>query len=298
MRGPRTDLILVAALVVVAAVFVTALPDDLVVLRAPAALALVLALPGYALTAVLFPPAALRPAERTLLAIGLSLVTTIVCALAIHVAGAELDATAWGGSLAIVTVACALGGQSLGHARAIHLRPIGLRGSEIAALASALVLVAAAGTLGMTPLDAPQDTQGTTALRLVPRESGVVSLGIRSDQLRPATYLLDVMVTGRPTKRIGPLRLQPGQTWTRTLVTGPGEPQVSARLRRAEAPDETYRRVALRRGRSLPVPKVKRRVCRRPHPLRSSRGCYRLVLRGSRAYRFYRDGRTVRVADR
>ncbi len=194
-----------------------------------------------------------------------------------------------------MTVTCAVAAQALGRGRALSRPRPGLRAAEIAALVCAALLVSAAATLGLTPLKAPDDTQGTTALRLVPREPGRVELSIRSDQLRASSYLLDLMVTGLPTRTLGPLRLEPGQSWTRTLRTGPGEPQVSARLRRAEAPEATYRRVALRRGRSLPVPKVRERVCRARHPLLSSRGCYRLVLRGSRAYRFYRDGRIVRV---
>lgn len=250
MRGARTDLVLVGALAVAAAVLVAALPDDPVGPRAAAALALVLALPGYALTSALFPPVALRPAERVLLTLALSLVATILGGLLLHVVGASLEASTWAAVLGATTVAAAAAGQRLGHARPLRGGTLGLRGGEVAALSVAFLLLVAAGTLGGTPLPAPDRTRGSTALWLVPRAADRVELGVRSGQLEPATYLLDVSVAGRPTRRLGPLRLEPGETWTRTLSTGTGAPRVSAVLRRASAPRAAYRRAVLRRARN------------------------------------------------
>lgn len=296
MRSARTDLVLAAGLGLLAAVLVAAVPHDVIAVRAPAMLVLVLLLPGYALTAAIFRAADARPAERVLLAVGLSIAATILCGLVLDLFGVRLNAPAWAASLGAVTIIAALVGQHRGNARTLGSLAPGLSGPETAALACAVLLAGAAGTLGLTTLDAPEETDGTSALFLVPAASDVVRFGVRSDELRTTDYLLDVRVDGRSPQRLGPFRLRPGETWRRSLSTGPGSPRVDAVLRLAGSPQREYRRVALRHERSAVVATVPR--CKASHPLRNARGCYRLVLRGKRAYRFYSNGSKIRVRGR
>jgi hypothetical protein len=74
-----------------------------------------------------------------------------------------------------------------------------------------------------------------------------------------------------------------------------GQPIVEVLLRRPGADGPALRRVALRAGRRNVVFRQPARParCPRGHPLRSARGCYRLVVRDTRRLRFYEDGRRV-----
>jgi Protein of unknown function (DUF1616) len=248
----RTDLWLVAALAVAAALLVALLPGSLVELRAPAALALVLALPGYALAAAIFPPAQLRAAERLALSIAISVAATIAAALLLAVLGVGLTTAPWMALLAAFALAGAAGAGARGHAQVLARPSIGLRGREIGALAGAVVLLGGAAALGLTPLGAPRGTQGTTSLWICSKSNGcdlpagTVKVGVISDQLHAASYTVQVSVAGRPGIRFGPVTLAPGATWSRVMTTGHGEPVVRAVLRTTANPSGVYRTVILR----------------------------------------------------
>jgi hypothetical protein len=247
----RTDLWLVAVLAVAAALLVALLPGSLVELRAPAALSLVLALPGYALTAAIFPPAQLRAAERVLLSIAISVAATIAAALLLAALGVALTTAPWMALLAAFALAAAASAGARGHAQVLARPSIGVRGREIGALASAVVLLGSAAALGLTPLGAPQGTQGTTSLWICSKSNrcdlpaGTVEVGVISDQLHAASYTVQVSVAGRPDVRFGPITLAPGGAWSRVVASGPGKPVVRALLRTTANPSGVYRNVIL-----------------------------------------------------
>lgn len=298
MRSARNDLVLAGALAVLCAVLVLVLPEGLSAVRLLAGALLLGVLPGYALTAALLPDAGLRAMDRVALALGLSLATSVLTALALYVVGISLTAPAWGLTLTVVTLAGAGAGHARGAGRAVRLYPRGVRAAEIGAIAGAVLLVAGAATLGVRPLGAPGDTTGTTALWLIPAGADRVELGVRSQELRDAAYVVSLDVAGAAPQPLGPFKLRPGQEWRRPIRLPAGDPVVRATLRRAAAPDVVIRRVALRRQRTRPAPQTSLPTCRKPFPFASRNGCYRVVLRGTRRYRFYARGRIVPIRSR
>lgn len=248
----RTDLWLVAVLAVAATLVVTLLPGSLVELRAPAALLLVLALPGYALSAAIFAPAQLRPAERVSLSIAISVASTIAAALLLALVGVRLTTAPWMALLAAFAVVAAASAGARGHAQILARLSIGLRGREIGALAGAVVLLGGAGALGLTPLGAPRGTKGTTSLWICSKATGcllpagTVKVGVINTQLHTASYTVQLTVEARPGLQFGPITLEPGASWSRVVATGPGNPVVRAVLRSTAKPSGVYANVALR----------------------------------------------------
>jgi hypothetical protein len=293
------DLLLVTVLAAWCALACAILPEGAAAVRVLPAALLVLVLPGYALTAALLAPAALSALERLVLTIALSMAAGVLTALALNAAW-QLERTPWALGLALATALAALAGTLRGHARPVRRPQLPAIGVGAAlALAGALALGGGAVALGVTTLRAPDDTQGTTALWISPRGDNAVAIGVRSVELARRRYELDVRVAGQRARRIGPFALKPGQE-RRALLAAPagpiGKPIVEVVLRRLDGPRPALRRVALRAGRrSVIFPPVRRAGCPRSHPLRSSKGCYRVVVRGNRRLRHYSDGRKARV---
>ena len=108
---------IVAAVTVLAAVAVLFAPRAVAL---PAALLLAFALPGFALTEVIFRGRALSAVERTVLAPALSLGTLVVCGLVVHASGVPLDRLSWTVSSAAVTLVALIVWTALS-------RPVSLR---------------------------------------------------------------------------------------------------------------------------------------------------------------------------
>ncbi len=294
------DLLLVAALAAACALVCAVAGDGAEAVRVLPAAMLVLVLPGYALTAALLAPGAIAGVERFVLTIALSIVASVITALMLNLLW-SLETTSWAVGLAVATALAALVAGRRGNGRPLRRPPAPAPGlGAVLALAGAVVLAGGAFALGLTPLRAPDDAQGTTALWISPRGENAVTIGVRSIELERWRYELDVRVAGQRTRRIGPFVLDPGQERLE-LVPAPrlavGRPVVEAVLHRLDGRAQQVRRVALRSGRrSLVVKPVPRPRCPRSHPLRSARGCYRVVVRDGRRLRYYRSGRKVPVA--
>lgn len=254
MRG-RTDLALVVALALLAVALAALLPSGLLVLRVPAGLALALVLPGYALAAAVFPARELSPAERALLALSLSVVSTIVVTIALDAAGVRLTLTAWALALGVVTVLGAAVGAGRGHARALRAPGLRVRTGEALVLAIAALLLGGAAGLGFTPLSAPPGTEGTVALNIVPCAGrGAVEVGVISDELSKQRYSVVVALRRqRLHARLGPITLEPGGSWSAVVATGRRGVAVVATLRRAADPHAAYRTVDLNRWSTVPA---------------------------------------------
>jgi Protein of unknown function (DUF1616) len=229
--------------------------------RALLTVPLVLFLPGYALTAAVFPRrggAAPSPVERMVLGVGLSLA---VAALE----GIVLDETPWGfqaaswaillggttlGATAVALVRGATEGGSLGGVAPLRGLPAVGPGQGLL-LAGAALAVVAATAVARQGAEADQAAQGSTQLWLVAagEPGGALRLGLRSAEPRPATYVLRLAVDGVPAQTWPDITLAPGQTWETTVAPAPdGAGAVEAVLSRAESPGTAYRRVTRGRG--------------------------------------------------
>lgn len=237
MRQPRShvalDLALPAGAALCCAAGVAMLPGASP-LRAAAGLALVLVLPGLALGRTLFP----RPIgtwERLLVVLSGSVILGVLLALALAAASVTLRTSTWTWALAGVTgIGLVVGAVRNGPVHATAAPRWRVRRRDVLALVGALVLAAGALTLGMTPLHAPPDTLGHTALWLVapPGAPGTVELGITGGDLKPTTYRLQLTANGRPMGAPTRLTVAPGEHITRRLavpVSGGGT-RVRARL--------------------------------------------------------------------
>lgn len=250
MRARRTDLGLVTVLAVLSALLVLLLPSEVVVLRGPAALALVLALPGYALAAAILPKTDVRVVERLLLSVALSISTTIFAALLLQVVSLKETVGSWSLILAAVTVLGAAGGYARGNVRSIALPRLRVGRYEAVALLASIVVLGGAAVLGFTPLSAPSHTGTTTSLWTLPapHDPDAVAVGAISDELHTQRYTVDVDVNGRLRKRFAAITLAPGATWSRTVTVGPGKPPIEVFLRTTARPARVYQYTKLARG--------------------------------------------------
>jgi uncharacterized membrane protein len=247
----RTDLALVVALALAACLLAALIPPSVAVVRALVALPLVLVLPGYAIVAALFAPGALRTAEVVMLSLAASIASAMLAGLLLDGLAVRLTAAPWMALLAAITVVAAVRAGGRGHARTLVPPRVRLRAAEVGALTGALVLLSGAAVLGFTPLAPPKDTPGTSALWIVPAPGGknAACVGVTNEELRRTSYTIQVAVAGGSTQKFGPITLAAGSSWSRVVAVGPGQPVVTATLRKAgSAPSAApYRDVVIRR---------------------------------------------------
>jgi uncharacterized protein DUF1616 len=268
MSRKSLDLALVCTLAL-AALALNLLGASSPALRLLLGLPLALVLPGYALTAALFPHRALGGADRALFTLSLSLSAAILC-------GFVLNRTSWGlqpESWAVALSDIVLGGSLIAFARR-HLIPAGsasiardepartapsetaprsrlglnvgqslLFGLAIAVIAGAVLFARSEAALRPAP-DVIQlwMLPGDTA------ESPMLRVGINSVGPAAGDFRLQIERGGYIIREWPSLTITPGQRWEETLMlqgrqlgSGPFE----ARLYRAEEPNVIYRRVAL-----------------------------------------------------
>jgi hypothetical protein len=268
MSRKSFDLALVCALAL-AALALTVLDVSSPALRLLLGLPLALVLPGYALTAALFPRRALGGADRALFTLGLSLSTTILC-------GFVLNRTPWGllpESWAVILSTVVLGSSLIAFARrrlssarsasetddepaqpaqsGAASRPrlsLGVGQSLLLGLAIAVIAGAvlfARGEAALRP--APEVIQ----LWMLPgdaAESPTLRVGLNSVGPAAGDFRLQIERGGYIIHEWPSLSIVPGQHWQQMLsLQGrqPGSGAFEARLYRAEEPNVVYRRVAL-----------------------------------------------------
>jgi uncharacterized membrane protein len=239
----------VVSLAVVSAV-VAAVPGIPGAARIPAAVLLLLILPGFALASAAFAHRRLDPVERVLLTVALSLAAAVLVALCLDVTPWGLDRSSWAVALAGVTVASALVAAVRASERAVlavRRRSVRPNRAQTAALACGAVLLAGAFWLATKPLPVPGAT-GYTALWLVPAagSTDVVRVGVRSGELEPSTYRLSLRVGARVV-RGWKLRLAPSGAWEARVALPTGAGRVVAILHRGSS-DAVYRQVDWLRG--------------------------------------------------
>ena len=255
------DLELLAGLVLLAALAVTATTSPLV--RAAPGSFLALAAPGYALGAALVPAGGLDRFERILISVGASLCVTVVGTVALDAAGARLDTRTWCLFLSVATLACCGAAALRRRASAQVIAPLAQSAgapsrvrrlpprSSIALACCAVALIAAAFVLAKLP---SSNVQGFTVLWALPQNSGKgdFTVGVRSEELVTKRYVLTARAGGSVVLRIR-LTLLPGSSWQQsgrlTAARVAAGNALRVTLAPAESPARVYRRVHLDFGR-------------------------------------------------
>jgi Protein of unknown function (DUF1616) len=250
MRRRQGDLLAAVAIAAVAAVVVSLVPG-LHAMKIALSLPLLLCLPGYSLTAALFPPAALEPARRLLLSLALSIALAVVIGLVLNLLPFGLRLASWAISLVVVIAgACAVAA----FRRRDRSAPTGIRvprlsATGLALLFAAAAIIGAAVAFARTPLPAKR-VQGYTALWLLPvgaAGADTVRVGAASGELETTRYRLVILVRRRPAY-VRRLVLRPGQRVEQTLELGrlatAPHIRIDALLYRENDPRSIYRRAS------------------------------------------------------
>jgi uncharacterized membrane protein len=259
MQRRNLDLVIVAILAV-AGLLAALLTGLYPVIRGVLSVPLLIALPGYALTAALIPDRqSLGRTERTVLGVGMSIVLVILSGLALNLLPAGITNVTVSVTLAAI---CLLGvaiglarrrGQpsheGSGDAKGLEVgeepeaavrrsreRPNGF-GPEFLALAVILTVAAVfVGVLGA--VRAPQ-TQFTQFWMLAGSDPNVVQVGIRDEEGQALQYRIEVETQGQ-VLRSAEIDLNQGQDTTQIIklppLTGTTAQAVTARLYRLDQP--------------------------------------------------------------
>jgi uncharacterized membrane protein len=226
MKRSWTDLAATAALAVVSALVVIALPGAHL-LRAVFAVLLVVLLPGYSLTAALFAGRQLDWPRRLLLTLGLGLSASIVISLALNLFPSALRSWTWAVALLVATcTVCAFAAEQRRRiAPASRTESVisipRLRFRDLGVALAALLLFGGAVAFARTPL-AAKNVQGYSAVWLLPGARGkttTVQVGVTSAEKQTRSYRL-VLRVGSTVVYRRKLTLAPGGNFATVVKLG------------------------------------------------------------------------------
>ncbi|MFN8535602.1 MAG: DUF1616 domain-containing protein [Dehalococcoidia bacterium] len=215
-------------------------------------LALVLFLPGYAISLAIEPSRTIAGLARLGWSLALSLCATILTGIGLSMAEIGIDATAWQVSLGGVTVIAAIVALARPPGAVGQAMPSGFRfhwqvlpiAAAIAVLVGAVWYARDAAMGGAEP--------GFTQLWLLASDPGVVNrveVGISNQEGAPITYRAVVHRGQEVLSEWPELTLRDGERWSQRVeipaTVGPQLESVEMLLYRADRPGEVYRRVAL-----------------------------------------------------
>jgi uncharacterized membrane protein len=223
------------------------LPLFRVLLGAP----LVLFVPGYALSAAVFPHRELPMLERALFVVGSSLALAVIGGVILNATPWGLRASTWAWFLSSITLGlCVVAWKQ----RASRTRPRSVprpafRWGEVWLMGCAVVLIALTFVVNQFPVPA-SGAEGYTMLWIQPdRAAGAnhVQIGIESSELARTRYRLQLQLDGAPVQEWDSIELQSGETWQvrAEFPTTADAPTIQAVLYRADVPDSVYRMVSL-----------------------------------------------------
>lgn len=255
MLRTSSDLLFISVVACLAGLFAGA-GFTVPVLQALFGLPLALILPGYALTAIFFPPRALDPNEHTLggperllFSVGLSLIVTILGSLVLHWTHLGLTTFTWAILLiAITLVASLIAAIRRNQETAFALPSIGLTPPQIAAIGLAVIIVM--GAIAVARIPSPtRGLEGYTILWLLPSATDPtpgVRVGINSDEFSPVDYRLVLTLEAKPLQAWETIHLEPGENWETAVDLPPDATGlVSGVLYRLDNPNTVYRQVEL-----------------------------------------------------
>ena len=250
MRGHR-DLKWVCLAAIVTALVAGLVPWELV--RLPAALALAIFLPGYAITAAAFGSQRLDPQRLAMLILLCGISLLCIGGILLTFLPGGLRTLSWAILLVVVILAAARAaalrrGKPDGSRRAWKRpRP---RVVDLVCVVLALAVATAALVFAYTPLPASKAV-GSTALWMLPAKGTAeraVDIGVISAEQERQYYRLEVRAGegGAPTTYH--LALDPGdeRVFEVPLESASGKTRVVASLYDSERPHRLYRRVAAR----------------------------------------------------
>jgi uncharacterized membrane protein len=256
VRGHR-DLKWVCLAAIVAALVAGFVPWELV--RLPAALALAIFLPGYAITAAAFGSQRLDPQRLAMLILLCGISLLCLGGIVLDFLPGGLRTLTWAILLVVVILAASRAaalrrGEPDGPRRAWK-RPR-LRGVDLVCVALALALATAALVFAYTPLPASKAV-GYTALWMLPAKGTAersVDIGVISAEQERQYYRLEVRTGEGRAPTTYHLALDPGdeRVFEMPLESASGRTRVAASLYDSERPHRLYRRVAVRVAGSPP----------------------------------------------
>lgn len=247
---PLSSSLLIPAL---AALLLTLLGLNNQVVRAIVTLPLVMVLPGYAITAAVFPKGALGMPERLLFSIGTSLALAVLWGLLLNWTPWGYHTGSWLVLLCGTTLAASVVAQVRRRRTPLQARSsvkVSLRPHQGLLLGLALFVAGIAVWIARTP--APADgLKGYTMLWMLPDAAGqhVVRLGVRSNEFDTTNYRLRVQVNDRTVREWPSIQLGPNEQWEKTIelpLEQLGAEEVEAALYRLDSPGSVYRYVVLR----------------------------------------------------
>lgn len=210
------------------------------------ALPLVFVVPGYALTAMLFPKRESGYAELLAYSLGLSLVVDILGGLLINLTAQGLSLASWCLWLGSVTL-CSSIIAALRRPRERRVGiPLRLNLSPAQGLMLALSLALAVGAI-LIVRDTAVQPSNFTELWVLPSktaDANVSQLGVRNLESVKVAYKLEVQV-GNDIVYSVPIELQPGESFVRSMVLTPPQKEVQVLLYRSDNPTQVYREVTL-----------------------------------------------------
>lgn len=224
-------------------------------LRVTLGLLLVLVLPGYALTEMLFRRWQLTRTERLLYILGGSLTVATLGALALHQLPIGLHTTGWLGLfVGVILVGTLLSGlkrQPVASDSPLRLPRLRIGFNQLLILAIAVGVAGIAVKTAYRPVPT-QGLSGYTLLWLNPTTTAANSrlqLGISNHEFVPTAYKLQLKVDDQLAQEWPSLALAVNGRWEAELAvpaTELAQHQVTAELYRLDQPDVLYRHVLLR----------------------------------------------------
>lgn len=246
--------LMIAGALAITALALTLLGIDIPVLRLLLGLLLVLALPGYALSAALFPRSDLAVADRALYTLSISLSAVILSGFLLHNSPWGLRPDSWAVMLAYLTLAGCL--VAFARRYMIPLEPIvearvsrrSLKLNPGQVLLFGLAIGVVAGAVLLARFEATrQPAADTIQLWMLPGEGASapgVRVGINSVGRAGGTFRLEILHNGQIIHEWPELEIASGQHWEEALSlprhlegTGP----IEARLYRADERESVYR---------------------------------------------------------
>jgi len=189
------------------------LTDLYPVIRGVLSVPLLIALPGYSLTAALIPDRqSLGRTERTVLGVGMSIVLVILCGLLLNLIPAGITNVTVSVSLAVFSLAAAGIGLFRRRGQPDHVPAVDLDGPEIGDvpeavvgrrrerpngygpefLALAVILTVAAVFIGVLGAVRAPSTKFTQFWLLTGSDPNVIQVGIRNEEGQPIQYRIEV----------------------------------------------------------------------------------------------------------
>jgi hypothetical protein len=226
----------------------------LLVIQMILALPLVLILPGYAISAALFPQRSIGFADRLLLVAGLSIAATVITGIGLYLTHWGLTRLPWGLTLsAIVLVFSLAAGWRRRRDVTGSSQPLKLGLKPVQILQILLAVVTAGAAVRIASIEQPPaGILGYSSLWMVPASNSSLTplkIGVSSQEFTPQSYNLQLSVDAQVVKEWQGINLNPGAKWeTQADLTGDLSQVkvIEARLYRVDEPNIIYRWVVWR----------------------------------------------------